>query len=427
MISLLNNISALEAQNQLNVTQSKLQNTLFQLSSGQRINSGADDAAGLAIANGLQANITALTQSGQNANSGVGQLQVADGALAQVTTLLNRAVTLATESSSGTVSNSQRGALQAEYLQINQEINSIGSSTNYNGTAVFTASQQSVFLSDGASNSTIQTSTNLLSAAALGLASGTVNTQTPAAAATASVSFSGQPDVGETLTVGAQTYKFTDAAGLAAGNLAGTKDLVLIDTNSAANTVANLAAAINNGAQGVGAGTLYSAGETANAAVTASTSGTNITFTAITAGANENKGGSAAIALAEGGTASGNITVPGAGFTGGANVVNGTVNMPNDLNTAADAQTTLTYINQAISNVASQRGNIGAEINRLQAASNVESVQVQNLTSAEDSIMAANIPQQVTNLSEYSILNQSGISALAQANSAQQSILKLLQ
>ena len=126
-------------------------------------------------------------------------------------------------------------------------------------------------------------------------------------------------------------------------------------------------------------------------------------------------------------TASGNITVPGAGFTGGTNVVAGTVNMPNDLNTASDAQTTLTYINQAISDVASQRGNIGAEINRLQAASNVESVQVQNLTSAEDSIMAANIPQQVTNLSEYSILNQSGISALAQANSAQQSILKLLQ
>src|SRR5208283_3053891 len=337
MISLLNNISALEAQNQLNVTQSKLQNTLFQLSSGQRINSGADDAAGLAIANGLQANITALTQSGQNANSGVGQLQVADGALAQVTTLLNRAVTLATESSSGTVSNSQRGALQAEYSQINQEINSIGSSTNYNGTAVFTASQQSVFLSDGASNSTIQTSTNLLSAASLGLASGTVNTQTPAVAATASVSFSGQPDVGETLTVGAQTYTFTNAAGLTAGNTAGTKDLVLIDANSAANTVANLAAAINNGPAGVGAGTLYSAGETANAAVTASTSGNNITFTAITAGANENKGGSAAIALAAGGTASGNITVPGAGFTGGTNVVNGTVNMPNDLNTASDA------------------------------------------------------------------------------------------
>jgi flagellin len=98
-----------------------------------------------------------------------------------------------------------------------------------------------------------------------------------------------------------------------------------------------------------------------------------------------------------------------------------------DLSTATDAQAALTAINSAIATVASDRGNIGAVINRLQAASNVESVQVQNLTSAEDQITAANIPQQVTNLSEFSILNQSGISALAQANSAQQSILKLLQ
>src|SRR6202140_5060754 len=136
-ISLLNNIAALEAQNQLQSTQTKLQSTLFQLSSGSRINSGADDAAGLAIANGLQANVTALTQSARNANDGVGSLQVADGALAQVTTLLNRAVTLATESATGTVGNSQRVALNAEYTAIQNEIDRIGGTTTYNGTAVF--------------------------------------------------------------------------------------------------------------------------------------------------------------------------------------------------------------------------------------------------------------------------------------------------
>jgi hypothetical protein len=81
------------AQNQLVVTQANLQKTLEQLSSGSRINTGADDAAGLAIADGLQANVTALTQSALNATEGVGKLQVADGALSQVTTLLNRAVT----------------------------------------------------------------------------------------------------------------------------------------------------------------------------------------------------------------------------------------------------------------------------------------------------------------------------------------------
>src|SRR5579863_7853942 len=125
-LQILANIPGLVAQNQLTITQNALQNTLFQLSSGSRINSGADDAAGLAIANGLEANITALTQSVSNANDGVGNLQVADGALGQVTTLLNRAVTLGTESATGTVSNTQRTAIDAEYQSILAEINSIG-------------------------------------------------------------------------------------------------------------------------------------------------------------------------------------------------------------------------------------------------------------------------------------------------------------
>jgi flagellin len=208
-ISLLNNIAALEAQNQLQSTQTKLQNTLFQLSSGSRIDSGADDAAGLAIANGLEANITALTQSSQNASSGVGSLQVADGALAQVTTLLNRAVTLATEGATGTVSTSQRQALDTEYQQINAEINSIGSSTNYNGTAVFTASAQNVFLSDGVSNSTISTTTGTLSGATLGLVAGNSTVNTPAVQATAQISLGAtQPADGDTVDLGGTTYTF---------------------------------------------------------------------------------------------------------------------------------------------------------------------------------------------------------------------------
>ena len=95
-LTILNNIAAIAAENQLNITSGNLNSTLEQLSSGSRINSGADDPAGLAIANGLQANVAALTQSSSNATDGVGELQVADGALSQVTTLLDRAVTLAT-------------------------------------------------------------------------------------------------------------------------------------------------------------------------------------------------------------------------------------------------------------------------------------------------------------------------------------------
>jgi flagellin len=136
-LSVLNNIPSLVAQNNLAVTNTNLQNTLFQLSSGSRINSGADDPAGLSIVNGLQANISALTQSAQNATNGVGQLQVADGALSQVTTLLNRAVTLATEAANGGLTSDQFSAITNEYGSIAAEIDRIGAATNFNGTGVF--------------------------------------------------------------------------------------------------------------------------------------------------------------------------------------------------------------------------------------------------------------------------------------------------
>jgi len=139
----------------LNATQLALNTTLQQLATGMRINSGATDPAGLAIANGLGANIAALSQSIHNANDGVGSLQVADGALSQVTTLLNTAVSIAAEAATGTVSSAQRDSLNAEYSAILAEINRIGTSTSYNGTSVFTASTTSIFLTDANSSSTI--------------------------------------------------------------------------------------------------------------------------------------------------------------------------------------------------------------------------------------------------------------------------------
>src|SRR5580693_4973554 len=148
MLSILNNISSLQAENALNSTQASLNTTMEQLSTGHRINSGADDPAGLAIANGLEANITALTQSVQNATDGVGELQVGDGALSQITALLNSAVSLATESANGTVSDQQRTALQAEFSSIQTEINSIGGNTTYNGQAIFNGATTVIYMSD---------------------------------------------------------------------------------------------------------------------------------------------------------------------------------------------------------------------------------------------------------------------------------------
>jgi flagellin len=149
-LGVLNNISAVYAENNLNQTQSGLQKVLTELSSGSKINSGADDPAGLSIANGLAANSAALSQSSSNASEGAGFLQVADGALSQVTSLLTSAVTLATEAGGGTLSGSQLGAANQEYQDILTQIGTIGSTTEYNGITVFSADQTTSALGWGA-------------------------------------------------------------------------------------------------------------------------------------------------------------------------------------------------------------------------------------------------------------------------------------
>ena len=144
-LTVLNNISSLTAENALAGTQASLQKTLTQLSTGLKINSGSDDAAGLSIVSGMNANIAALTQSQQNASNGIGMLQTADGALSQVTTLLNRAVTLATEGSTTGITGSQSTALDTEFQSILSEINQIGQATNFNGSNVFASNSPTTF------------------------------------------------------------------------------------------------------------------------------------------------------------------------------------------------------------------------------------------------------------------------------------------
>jgi flagellin len=417
-IGILNNIASLQSENQLTITNSELNNVLEELSSGSRINSGADDPAGLAIANGLQGNISALTQSASNASDGVGALQVADGSLAQVTSLLDRAVTLATESANGTVSNAQRGALDAEYQQIQTEINQIGSNTTFNGTQVFTASPTSIYISDGTGN-TSQASNFITANVGTLTAAGLLGTQ-----ASAQLALNGLPTAGDTITIGGQTYTFVAANGAGTtGDVLPTADAttagdVLIDnnTNTATaiqNTLQNLVNAINGGS---GAGTSYGSLTVANADATAALSGgTEITLNATTAGN---------AAIAAGGTIASSTTGTVESFLNGTTFSSGSTS---NLLTAQSAQTALAAIDSAIQTVASTRGQIGAIVNRLNDATNVINNQVTNLTSAENTITAADIPTAVANLTNYSILEQTGISALAQANQQQQLVLKLLQ
>jgi flagellin len=623
-LGILNNIPSLAAENQLTLTASALSNTLQQLSSGSRINSGADDPAGLSIANGLQANISALTQSVSNANNGVGQLQLADGALAQVTTLLNTAVTLATESATGTVSNGQRTAIQAQYASILAEINRIGTATTYNGQAVFQSGtapnlneQNSPATAGGGTAGTLNANDVLTVGDSTTISAGGITAFTYTAAptsgankneitsATVNLTANTVLTAGDVITVtrpdGTTVYtagttngtvsqllaainsgvsQGNAANGIAVtgtgahtafqGTLSATGKLQIVDlqgndsvtavetvgavlgaftTNAAAtSTVQDLINAINQnttiGAKAALVGGVLQITDPSNRAdlavstndtvLGAGASGVSANFvTPITVGTatpntNQLVGNTTGLTLTTGLTsgAISSFTVGSKTFTftaGGASTIGTLINAINtpgtdpaglnaylssagslvitdpnnngnlaagatatetvlgtysnpittgstttniflsdstaigssqigvtigglattaitngsggqavnlattDLNTQTDAQTALTLINAAISNIASVRGTLGASVNRLTAASNVINSQVQNLTSAENTIAAADIPAAVANLTKYSILEQTGISALAQANQQQQLVLKLLQ
>lgn len=395
-LGVLNNISAIYAQNNLDQTNASLQNTLTQLSSGSRINSGADDAAGLSLADGLGANAAALTQSATNASSGVGLLQVADGALSQVNNLLNRAITLATEASNGTLNSTQDAAANQEYQSILSEVNNIGSTTSFNGIGVF-GSSTSIFTGDASAiGSSIDTlSIKALSSTSVGDVGGVIGSATSAHVYTGS---------------GIATATTTTAAGTLAIQVGtGSTDTLTIASGS---TIAQIASQINGaGVTGVSASVQTAGGF--SSLVVNSTGGALTGFTGSTLG----------FATDPTFTASGGAATNGISYTTGTGAALNTT----DLSTASDAQTALTAINSAITDVAAQRGYLGSQINTLNAESNVASTEQTNVVSAQNNILATNYGQATSDLSKYQILSQTGISALAQANTVQQEVLKLLQ
>jgi flagellin len=134
------NTAALRASNASNAAQMSLQQSMERLSTGQRINSASDDAAGLAISASMTSQINGMNQGIRNANDGISLAQTADGSLDEVTNMLQRIRELATQAASGTYSSSDRDDMQTEVTQLTQQIGSIVSNTQFNGVNVFGAS-----------------------------------------------------------------------------------------------------------------------------------------------------------------------------------------------------------------------------------------------------------------------------------------------
>jgi flagellin len=542
-LGVLNNLSAIYAENNLNNTNNSLQTVLQQLSSGSKINSGADDAAGLSLVNGLEANSMALMQSETNATEGVGLLDVADGALSQVTSLLDRAITLATEASNGTLNSSQEGAANQEYTSILSEINNIGSTTTYNQQSVFTGTNVAIYTGDSSTTGSSLDDLNIrtLSESSVGDTDGVMsysdgqgnvfidlsNGGTLAKASDALSSATTTIDVSyltqgvngtqvsnATISVGAGTNNPVDTAqglinaingsglGLTASFTSGSQAGDTVAGSDTGIEISGPGAGVSNGTTpgevgtvtigGGGAagdlltGTLtvktadgtthnitLSAGNNndtlalldaaingAGYGITANVVGTVLTFTSassavsITAtGLTDAAGGGKTATYA-----AGNYYTTGVTDSGGATTVEdaataqaGTANYASDaqgsggiatmsysdaagqtlsgtdLLTQSDAESALNGLNLAISDVAAQDGYIGAQINTLNSVSQVMTTQQENVTSAQNAIQATDYASATSNMSKYEILSQTGIAALAQANSVQQEVTKLLQ
>ena len=420
-LGVLNNISALYAENSLNNTNNSLQNVLTQLSSGSKINSGSDDAAGLSLINGLQANSTALTQSVTNASEGSGLLQVADGALSQVTNLLNRAVTLATETANGTLNTTQEAAANQEYQSILSEINSIGATTTYNSQQVFTGAAAGTNIYTGDSSTTGSSIDNLyfapLSSSTVGDSGGTV-VQSSAGVFFDLAKFTGtatttQATANDTIS-GALKFTITNADGTTHNFSTNATTVGALVSEINKDGIAGVTASLTTvGATGVGTG--------ASTDIGILLSNSNSTVAIANATLLDTTSGEAAPALQNS-----TKSIETIGYQKGANEV--TTNLAStDLTSQGNAQAALTQIYAGISNVAAQRGYLGAQVNTLNAVSQVESTQQVNVTGAQNAVQATDYAAATTLLSKYEILSQTGISALAQANSLQQEVTKLLQ
>ena len=400
-LGVLNNLSAVYAENNLNNTNNSLSTVLQQLSSGSKINSGADDAAGLSLVDGLQANSTALSQSQTNATEGVGLLTVADGALSQVTNLLNRAVTLATEAANGTLNSNQDLAANQEYQSILSEVSNIGSTTTYNQESVFN-SQTNIFTGDSSATGASIDALNIssLSSANLGDTNGVMsysNGQSNVfinlsnagvnAAVTDSLNSAGSTTINVSyLTKGADGAAVSGDANISVGT----------GTNYA-NTAQGLIGAINNSGLGLNATftTAAQAGSAAVATATAADHGaggatnTGIEISAAGIGANTSgangTGVVGALSLASGDTLGGTLSIV-AADGGSHNIALGTAN---STDTLQNLEATINGAGYGVTASVNQAGN---ELTFTSADSNV-SVTGTNLTQNTASSTATAIVQ----------------------------------
>lgn len=463
------NVASLNAQRNLNKSQSMLSTSLQRLSSGMRINSAKDDAAGLAISERFTAQIRGLNQAARNSNDGISLAQTAEGALGEVTNNLQRVRELAVQSSNATNSASDRLAMQEEVTQLMAEIDRVATQSNFNGVKLLDGSFSAQVFQVGANVGETITVASIVDSTqvGLGLNNGTA-TRTDGTAPTAALLAGDLTVNGVDVGAVAQDAKAIAAAITASSTAVTATATNSIDTGTFATsandtsgdtytlTVAGVditgtstGAASITGAMmdaSLAAGTVLADLAAAGITVSGSFAGGNQTFIDVdgdniviseasvdAAGAN-NTGGVGAGTGTNYGTVN-SITSTGAdlviagadatkaGLTAATATASG-----NTLSvaTVAGAGLVITAVDAAIDSVNSARGTLGAVQNRFESVVTSLQTSAESLSAARSRIQDADFAQETANLTKAQILQQAGVAMISQANSLPQNVLSLL-
>jgi flagellin len=482
-LTLNTNIDSLTAQNNLNQSQGLLSQSLTRLSSGLKINSAADDAAGLAISQNLTTQINGTNQAVNNANDAVSEAQTAGGALTTIVNNLQSIRTLAVEAANGSNSASDRQALNQQVQQQIAEVTQIAAQTTFNGASVLSGSSGSttfqvganvgntisINLSQGVQANQIgqvaQSTTTVTSSGLSGgltIAVGTASAVTIESSANSASSLSYQNsgsayadaaainagDISGLTATASTTVTNSGASAVTAGSAGGTYDLSINNQNiySGTNNVGSGGLSLNqvvsqiNQYSTLDGNVTASLGSGGTGIVLQAADGSNITIQQ-TEGTGVGGGFTSTVATSSGVTSYGavtleansNITLAGSSTDAAAlGTTEGTVSLgtstlsQQNVLTLSGANATINAVDAALQTVSALQSQLGAIQNRFTAAvSNLTSTST-NLAQSRSTIQDANFAQETANLTQAQVLEQAGISVLSQANQEPQLILKLL-
>ncbi|MEA3393316.1 MAG: flagellin [Pseudomonadota bacterium] len=395
MPSINTNIPSLNAQRNLQASASSLATSMQRLSSGMRVNSAKDDAAGLAIAERMSVQSKGLNVAARNANDGISLAQTAEGALGKVGDMLQRMRELAVQSANGTNSSADRTALQAEVKQLADEIDRVGKTTTFNNQKILDGSFAGAVFQVGANSGDNITVGSLTNAKASGLAdvkyasntanagisASSITTLTAIATGTLSISVSG----GSSFQLGA----------IAAATTGDERLGQVVEAINSKTADTGVTAYLTKNSSGTFDVELYSSTlDTSGTAASVSLVG----FTATTTGV------SASTLAAT--TATGIDTL--------------------SVSTQGNAWLSLKKLDSAIDQVNSARAKLGAVQSRFESAVGNIGIMVENTNASRGRIMDADFATETSNLSRTQILQQAGTAMVAQANQLPQGVLALL-